>query len=49
METDYTIKLKIGKWFLAKRFDLHSNPKYKHLYYFIGKRGIGCYAEIFKF
>ena len=46
MEADFKIIFKIGNWFLAERCDLLSEPKYKHLYYFIGKHKGTCYWEI---
>jgi len=35
MSKDYDTILKIEKWELINRYDLFSEPQYKHLYYAI--------------
>ena len=49
MESDYKIILKVGKYFIGKRYELNSTPKYKHRYYFLGKSDMGSYKEILIF
>ena len=49
MEADYKKILQIGKWFLARQFDLFSVPKYKHICFFIGKMDRNCYSVVATF